>query len=121
LRWGRSYYVNTSVLFRYRHSTQACVSVTDLIRFILSHMGIFVLNYINQIIGCAPYNVTVTYFQLTLGTLLRLGFNLNNSKTVATTSGDICLGIYFDVKIGFLRIPHTKLQEVLPLCKLYFS
>jgi hypothetical protein len=40
---------------------------------------------------------------------------------VAPTSRATCLGIYFDVKIGFLQIPHIKLQEVLYLCKLYFS
>jgi hypothetical protein len=40
---------------------------------------------------------------------------------VAPTSGAICLGIYFDIEIGFLQIPYTKLQEVLSLCKIYFS
>jgi hypothetical protein len=90
LRWGGSYYVDTSVPFGYRHGTQACV--TDLIRYILSRMGIFVLNYIDDIIGIAPDNIADTHFQLTVGTLLKLSFNLNNSKTVAPTSGAICLG-----------------------------
>jgi hypothetical protein len=72
-------------------------------------MGIFVLNYINDIIGFAPNNVSDTHFQLSVGTLLQLGFNLNNSKMVAPTFGAICLSIYFDIKIGFLQIPHTKL------------
>jgi hypothetical protein len=40
---------------------------------------------------------------------------------VAPTSGTICLGIYFDIKTGTIQIPHTKLQEVLSLCKFYFS
>jgi hypothetical protein len=84
-------------------------------------MGIFVLNYINAIIGIAPEDIADTHFQLTVGTFLKLGFNLNHSKTVAPTSGDICLGIYFDIKIGTIQIPHTKLQEVLSLCKCYFS
>jgi hypothetical protein len=97
LWWGGSYYVDTSVPFGYRHGTQACVHVTDLIRYILSRMGIFVLNYIDDIIGIAPDYIADTHFQLTLGTLLKLGFYLNNSKTVAPTSGAICLGIYFDI------------------------
>jgi hypothetical protein len=50
-----------------------------------------------------------------------MGVNLNNSKTMAPTSGAICLGIYFDIKIGTIQIPNTKLQEVLSLCKCYFS
>jgi hypothetical protein len=40
---------------------------------------------------------------------------------VAPTSGAICLGIYFDIEIGTIQIPHTKLQEVLSLYKFYFS
>jgi hypothetical protein len=69
-------------------------------------MGIFVLNYIDDIIGIAPDDVADTHFQLTVGILLKLGFNLNNSKTVVPTSGAICLGIYFDIKIGTIQIPH---------------
>jgi hypothetical protein len=33
----------------------------------------------------------------------------------------ICLGISFNIQIGTLQIPHTKLQEVLSLCKIYIS
>jgi hypothetical protein len=84
-------------------------------------MGIFVLNYIDDIIGFAPDNIAESHFKLTVGTLLKLGFNLSNSKTVAPASGAICLGIYFDIKIETIQIPHIKLQEVLSLCKLYFS
>jgi hypothetical protein len=84
-------------------------------------MGIFVLNYIDNIIGFAPDCIAESHFQPTVGTLLKLGFNLSNSKNVAPTSGAICLGIYFDIKIGTIQIPYTKLQELLSLCKFYFS
>jgi hypothetical protein len=47
----------TSVPFGYRHGTQACLRVTDLIRYTLSCMGIFVLNYIDDIIGFAPDSI----------------------------------------------------------------
>jgi hypothetical protein len=56
---------------------------------------------------------------MTVNTLTSLGINLSNSKTVAPTSGATCLGIYFDIQMGILQIPHTKLQEVLSLCKFY--
>jgi hypothetical protein len=45
------YFVDTSVPFGYRHGTQAC-----------SCMGIFVLNYIDNIIGFAPKNIADTHF-----------------------------------------------------------
>jgi hypothetical protein len=54
LSWRGAYYVDTSVPFGYHHDTLACVRVTDLIRYILSSMGILVLNYIDDIIGIAP-------------------------------------------------------------------
>jgi hypothetical protein len=44
LYWRGAYYVDTAMPFGYRHGTQACVCVTDAICFILSRMGIFVLN-----------------------------------------------------------------------------
>jgi hypothetical protein len=103
LWWGGSYYVDTSVPFGYRHGTQAGVHVTDAILYILSRMGIFVINYFDDIISFAPNNVTDNHFQLSVGTLLQLGFNLNNSKTVAPTSGAICLGIYIDANLGFFK------------------
>jgi hypothetical protein len=84
-------------------------------------MGNFFLNYIDDIIGFAPDDVTNSHFQLTVNTLITLGFNLSNSKTVAHTSGATCLGIYFDIKICNIQNPHTNLQEVFSLCKFYFS
>jgi hypothetical protein len=121
LSWRGAYYVDTSVPFGCRHGTLACVRVTDLIRYILSCMGILVLNYINNIIGIAPNDLTDTHFQLTLSTVHNLGFQLNNSKTILPTSVAICLGILFNIEIGTLQIPHTKLQEVLSLCNIHIS
>jgi hypothetical protein len=44
-----------------------------------------------------------------------LGFNISNSKTVPTTHVATCLGIVFHIKIGVIKIPWTKLQEILLL------
>jgi hypothetical protein len=115
LSWRGAYYVDPSVPFGCRHGTLACVRVTDLIHYILSCMGILVLNYIDDIIGIAPNDLADTHFHLTLSTLLNLGFQLNNSKTIPPTSVAVCLGISFNIQIGTLQIPHTKLQEVLSL------
>jgi hypothetical protein len=82
LSWQGAYYVDTSVPFGCRFGTLACVRVTDLIRYILSCMGILVLNYIDDIIGIAPNDLADSQFQLTLSTLNNLGFQLNNSKNI---------------------------------------
>jgi hypothetical protein len=84
-------------------------------------MGIFVLNYIDDNIGIDPSDVADSHFQLTVSTLTKLGFNLSNSKTNPPTSVVICLYISFNIQIGVLQIPTTKLQEVLSLCNLYIS
>jgi hypothetical protein len=76
-------------------------------------MGIFVLNYIDNIIGIAPDEVADSHFQLTINTLSSLGFHLNSSKTMAPTSVATCLGITFDIQIGVLQI--------LSLCNFYVS
>jgi hypothetical protein len=116
-----AFYVDTLEPFVSRHSTLACVRVTDLLRYILSSMGILVLNYIDDIIGIAPDDVANLHFNKTLQILHSLGFILNNSKTVPPTSVAVCLGITFNFKIGVLQIPSHKLQEVLSLCTFYIS
>jgi hypothetical protein len=73
------------MLFGYRNGTLACVRVTDPIRYILATKGIFVLNYIDDLIGIAPDSVADSQFQITINLLNSLGFVLSNSKTVAPT------------------------------------
>jgi hypothetical protein len=82
LYWWHAYYFDTSVPFGYRHG----VCVTDLIRYILSKMGILVLNYIADNIYIAPADVAESHSSKTIITLHSLGFVLNNSKTIPPTS-----------------------------------
>jgi hypothetical protein len=84
-------------------------------------MGILVLNYIDNIISIAPADVADSHFHKTISTLNSLGFVLNNSKNVPLISVAVCLGITFNIQIGVLQIPITKLQEVLSLCTVYLS
>jgi hypothetical protein len=55
------------------------------------------------------------HYKLSIGTLFSLAF-LNNSKTVVPSSSATLIS-----KIGFIQILYNKLQEVLSLCKIYFS
>jgi hypothetical protein len=80
LNWGGAYYVDTSVPFGYRNGTHACLRVTDAIRYILYKQGVFVLNYIDDIIGIAPSEVANVHFKITLNLLNNLGFNINHKK-----------------------------------------
>jgi hypothetical protein len=96
------------------------VRVTDAIRYILATKGIFVLNYIDDLIGIAPDSVADSHFQITINLLNSLGFVLSNSKTVAPTYVATCLGIVFHISNGVLKIPKSKLEETISLCKFYY-
>jgi hypothetical protein len=106
--------------FGYRNDTLACVRVTDAIRYILATKGIFVFNYIDDLIGLAPYTVVDSHFQFTINLLNKLGFVISDSKTVAPTYVATCLGIVFNILEGFIQIPKSKLEETVSPCRFYF-
>jgi hypothetical protein len=95
--------------------------VTDAIRYILYKQGVFVLNYIDNIIGIAPNDVADVHFKITLNLLNNLGFNINHKKTVPPTNNCSCLGIYFNLATGSLHIPNSKLAEVIDLCNFHLN
>jgi hypothetical protein len=96
------------------------VRVTDAIRYILATKGIFVFNYIDDLIGLAPDSVADSHFQFTINLLNQLGFVISDSKTVAPTYVSTCLGIVFNILDGYISIPKSKLDETLSLCKFHF-
>jgi hypothetical protein len=50
-----------------------------------------------------------------------LGFSLSDSKTVAPTYITTCLDTVFNISLGVIQIPKSKLDETLTVCKFYFS
>jgi hypothetical protein len=124
LSWRGELYVDACVPFGYQNDTLACVRVTDAIRYILTTKGIFILNYIDDLIGIAPDSVANSHFQITINLLNSLGFVLSSSKTVAPTYVATCLGIVFHISDGVLKIPKTKLEEFLQVSlfqKIYYK
>jgi hypothetical protein len=101
LSWRERFYVDVCMPFGYRNGTLACVRVTDAILYILAQHGIFVFNYIDDLIGLAPDSVANTHFNFTLNLLNSLGFVISNSKTVAPTYVATCLGITFNINWVF--------------------
>jgi hypothetical protein len=116
LKWRGAFYIDVSVPFGWRNGTWACERVTDAIHHILTTNGVFVLNYIEDIVGIAPSDVADIHFNITIGFLNQLGFNVNHSKTVPPTSVAVCLGISFKVSQGTIQITWSKLQEIISLC-----
>jgi hypothetical protein len=122
LCWRGQFYVDVCVPFGNRNGTLACVRVTDAIRFVLAKKGIFVFNYIDDLISLAPDSVFDSHFQLTINLLNNLGFHISDSKTVAPTYVATCLyiDITFNISMGYITIPNQKLLETISLCKFYF-
>jgi hypothetical protein len=121
LRWRGAFYVDVCVPFGWRNGTLACERVTDAIRYILATKGIFVLNYIDDIVVIAPSDIADSHFQYTIGLLNKLGFNINHSKTVPPTSVAVCLGISFNIWQGTIQIPWSKLQIISLLSPPYWQ
>jgi hypothetical protein len=121
LCWKGAYYVDVSVLFGWRNGTLACERVTDTIHYILATKGIFVLNYIDNIVGIAPSDVADNHFSVTIGLFKQLGLFINHSKILPPTSVASCLGIVFHIRLGVLQIPWSKLQEIISLCHHYIG
>jgi hypothetical protein len=49
-----------------------------------------------------------------------LGFVISDSKTVAPTYVATCLGINFNIRLGCISIPKSKLEETISLCRFYY-
>jgi hypothetical protein len=65
LCWWNEYNVDACVTIGFRNGTLACVRVIDAIRYILATNGIFVLNYIDDLISLAPDSIAVSHFKIT--------------------------------------------------------
>jgi hypothetical protein len=111
LHWRGEYFLDLALPFGYRNGTLACTRVTDLIRFILAKLGIFVVNYINDIIGVAPDDVADAHFKVTLKVLHLLGFIISKNKTVPPGKIVTCLGIVINLELGCLSIPSSNLTK----------
>jgi hypothetical protein len=121
LHWRGQFYVDTSIPFGYHHGTLAMQRVTDLLRYFLQKSGVFVLNYIDDLIGIAPSQVADSHFNITINLLNNLGFHISHTKTVPPTANPVCLGINFNISLGILEVPLAKLQNVIALCKKYIG
>jgi hypothetical protein len=75
----------------------------DTICHILATKGILVLNYIDNIVGIAPSDVTDNQFSVTIGLFEQLGSFINHSKTLPPTSVASCLGIFFTFDWVFFK------------------
>ena len=111
------YYVDTSVLFGYRHGSVFMQRVTDSLRCIMHKNGYFITNYIDDLIGCDKPKVAVKAFQFLQNLIKKLGLVISEEKLFAPQNCIPCLGIDVNIQTGIISIPRAKLTEIVALCK----
>jgi hypothetical protein len=121
IHWQGMNYVDTAVLFGWRHGSDACQRITDAIRHILKKYGVIVVNYIDDLISIAPVDVADRAFRLTLHVLCEIGLVIANDKMVPPCVECTCLGIIINTSKQNLCIPPDKLRAVIGMCNKYLN
>ena len=116
LQFEEKFYVDTAVPFGYRHGSVCMQRVTDSIRCIMHKKGYFLINYIDDLIGCDKPEVAREAFKFLKDLIIRLGLVISQSKLYEPQKCIPCLGINVDINTGIISIPDDKLKQVITLC-----
>ena len=113
----KSYYLDGSLAFGFRHGSFFFQKCSDAIRYIMTKFGYpNLLNYIDDLIYIGlPSNITASYDFL-LHLLQELGLDISENKLVAPSTSVVCLGILVDSVNQTISIPKEKLAEIVKLC-----
>ena len=113
----KSYYLDGSLAFGFRHGSFFFQKCSDAIRYIMKKFGYpNLLNYIDDLIYIGlPSNITASY-EFLLRLLHELGLDISQNKLVAPSTSVVCLGILVDSVNRTISIPEGKLAEIVKLC-----
>ena len=113
----KSYYLDGSLAFGFRHGSFFFQKCSDAIRYIMKKFGYpNLLNYIDDLIYIGlPSNITASY-EFLLQLLQELGLDISENKLVAPSTSVVCLGILVDSVNRTISIPEEKLAEIVKLC-----
>ena len=116
LQWRNQTYVDVATAFGFRQGAASCQLCTDAVSYLMHTQNVWVMAYLDDIIGIAlPDTADGTF--LTLKKLLEnLGLPINYKKVTSPSSQIICLGININAITGVLSIPDEKLQKIKSLC-----
>ena len=122
MKFKNQYFIDRSVPFGYRNGSQIFQRCSDAIRFTMQQHGFpHLFNYIDDLIYTGlPSNIHKS-FRFLLQLLQDLGLDISRKKLVAPSTTVTCLGIQIDTATRTLSIPHTKLQEIISMCKAWVT
>ena len=113
----KSYFIDQSVPFGYRHGSVFFEKVTDSIRYFMRQQGFpHLYNYVDNLIYCGfPSNIHQSFENL-LELLTQLGLTINPKKLVAPSTSLICLGILINTETRTMSVPPDKLDSIIDMC-----
>ena len=91
--------------------------VTDSLRCIMHKNGYFIINYIDNLIGCDKLEFAVKAFAFLQNLISELGLVISEEKLFAPQNCIPCLGIDVNIQTETISIPGAKLAEIVALCK----
>ena len=116
LHWQNQTYLDVATAFRFRQGAASCQLCTDAVTYLMCTQNIWVMAYLDDIIGIAS-PVTANGAFLTLKNLLEnLGLPINHKKVTSPSSQITCLGININAATRVLSIPDEKLEKIRCLC-----
>ena len=83
LRFMDECYIDTAVPFGYRHGSVLMQRVTDSIRCIMHKRGYFIVNYIDDLIGCDKPQVAREAYKFLKNLIVQLGLVISEEKLFA--------------------------------------
>ena len=110
IMWGGNYYVDTAIPFGYRHGSLCCQRVTDAVRFIMHKNLFYLMNYIDDLLGCDTHEVVYKSYSYLIKLMEELGLPISREKLFPPSEEVVCLGININVKTGLLSIPFEKMS-----------
>lgn len=117
LQFENQYYVDTAIPFGYRHGSACMQRLTDSLRWIMHKKGFFVMNYIDDLIGCDEPSLAIQGFEYLKSLIPKLGLTISSSKLYVPQNSIPCLGIDVDISSGVISIPSEKLEEIVQTCQ----
>ena len=112
LRWRNQTYVDVATAFGFRQGRASCQLCTDAVTYLMRTQNVWVMAYLDDIIGIAPPDTANGAFLTLKKLLVNLGLPINYKKVTSPSNQITCLGININAATGVLSIPDEKLQKI---------
>ena len=111
LHWG-AYYLESSLVFGYKHGSKFYQRLLDSVRYIMAQEGYHILNYIDDHVIFGQKRDCQKAFDRLSQLHPELGLTISQHKNVNPSKRVICLGILVDTDKFTLEIPAKKFAEI---------